>query len=899
MTSFGEHDLRRRAVHHGVLQAHGFLIEADFSRLIGVWEPGARVYRVGEKWLIELAAPRWVNCAASPGLPFVRSGELLTAAPLAPELIKRLPATTALARVTAGRIELTERASLVEFDLAEAVDLTAFEVESVQPLGQPAQVAMAVTPAADASALLDRRAGRNAQTREVQARIIESLNAAQRASGEGAPASPTRAPVWLRVLRWLFEARPSGAAPGATGSAALAAVRKPSALARAWYALRRRVDELLFARFFGAKQADYLRKLFELLEGHQDLDALKHAIPLAARGAEDDGPRRLALNPPSPRSSLAISPEHMPARSGLSLGVGLFELLRTSYERLFERLDAAGEHDQAAFVLAELLNDAPRAVAYLERHGRFELAAQVAEGRKLEPGLVVRQWFLAGNVQRALAIAVREGVFADTIARLERANEREHAEKLRLLFADRLARAGKLQQAAKTVLGVARGRDLALRWLELARESGDATGIGMELALAPERFGDVWAAVQPLLAGHGEGDVAERAIVATQLLSSRSAASTPIARALARRLLADGGRQGDKELAALAGRLADWVGGALRTDMPSVVTFERRVIEHTVVSTYSPSRSGVRAVHDAYRYARRWVAALGEGGVVVLDDSGRRLAHFDVPATQLIVAERSPHVLALAKRGDAARVSRIHLGTRRAEPITELRLPNFASEFDGERWVVVEQVGSSDGAEVRLNVLDVVSQSLGSLRVLPLGEDLFVAALDVSDSWCNVITIAPDGEVERLRYSLPDWQLRLRTKVPRSKNDAYFAGAFAVTAESAATMLERWIDAETGEWSSAKLHRGPHLLELPELPPGPNRLRVSGDHFALASGRHGTRVMAGRFSLGRLLVVLEFEACTVTSMRLEGAVLTLTDDLGRIVLYDIDRGRELACVMPG
>src|SRR5690606_27242115 len=93
------------------------------------------------------------------------------------------------------------------------------------------------------------------------------------------------------------------------------------------------------------------------------------------------------------------------------------------------------------FVLAELLMANEEAVSFLERHGRFGLAAELAEARKLAPGLVVRQWLLAGDRERAVRLAIRHGAFADAIARLER-DHRALALQLRALWADRLATAG-------------------------------------------------------------------------------------------------------------------------------------------------------------------------------------------------------------------------------------------------------------------------------------------------------------------------------------------------------------------------------------------------------------------------------------------------------------------------
>ena len=69
--------------------------------------------------------------------------------------------------------------------------------------------------------------------------------------------------------------------------------------------------------------------------------------------------------------------------------------------------EAQGKIERAAWVYAELIGDAEEAVQVLERGGKLREAAEVAEKKELAPGLIVRLWFQAGEVERALAIARR------------------------------------------------------------------------------------------------------------------------------------------------------------------------------------------------------------------------------------------------------------------------------------------------------------------------------------------------------------------------------------------------------------------------------------------------------------------------------------------------------------
>lgn len=104
---------------------------------------------------------------------------------------------------------------------------------------------------------------------------------------------------------------------------------------------------------------------------------------------------------------LRIGFQRAGARGRVPYGLSVYQHLQQTYRRAAERLEQAGRIDEAAFVFAELLNSPAECIALLERHQRFELAAQIAEDRKLDPTLVVRLWWLAGNRDRAVMIARR------------------------------------------------------------------------------------------------------------------------------------------------------------------------------------------------------------------------------------------------------------------------------------------------------------------------------------------------------------------------------------------------------------------------------------------------------------------------------------------------------------
>ncbi|HVR98467.1 MAG TPA: hypothetical protein VMW27_17770, partial [Thermoanaerobaculia bacterium] len=230
--------------------------------------------------------------------------------------------------------------------------------------------------------------------------------------------------------------------------------------------------------------AAYARKLRELFESGDFDSALRFAIPLTAEA----GPRRLPLRSFSPRAELQIRPERSRGWSAAELSPDLHGELRRLYREAFHRLEGQGRIEEAAFVLAEVLHAHEEAVAFLERHGRLRLAAEMAEARDLPAGLVIRQWFLAGDRQRGLQIAHRTGAFADAVTRLERSARRPEAAELRRLWASELAAAGDYAAAVDVLWSLPEERQRAVEWMDLAIGLGGAPAgrmLARMVALAP------------------------------------------------------------------------------------------------------------------------------------------------------------------------------------------------------------------------------------------------------------------------------------------------------------------------------------------------------------------------------------------------------------------------------
>ncbi|MCB9564905.1 MAG: hypothetical protein H6708_31350 [Kofleriaceae bacterium] len=395
-------------------------------------------------------------------------GGVLSAVPLRPAEVEALaPGPGALIVGRDGEAVVVPPGGAEPVDPAAWLDLGAVEIAEVAALAAPPAAAVAA-PAVDVRAALGVGAARGELTRggpgpgagAVGERTEDGGVADGVAGGAAGRVAATAGRAWGRgqdvrcagrrpsrgvgaaapVARGGGRRRalPPGAGRGAGGATALApaavtgtVARRGRGLAASGLAPPRRglVDRLQarlalalwkssLGRAIGRRHAAYLRETLELFDrGDLDEALRRRAVPLGGGGG---GPSELALGLPARRD--ALTPSMAGAGGGAAIPVALdaIRLLRDRYEAARQRLLREGRVEEAAFVVADLLVDPAAAVALLERHGRAWLAAELAEARGLDPALVVRQWFLAGEPARAAQLAWRTGTFADAVARAHR-----------------------------------------------------------------------------------------------------------------------------------------------------------------------------------------------------------------------------------------------------------------------------------------------------------------------------------------------------------------------------------------------------------------------------------------------------------------------------------------------
>ena len=953
--------IRPRALaHRGTVEAAGFLFNVNLigeqearRRVLDLWSPGALVYRlqghlaIPERGdlLLQLPGPHMTRCEFAGGTPLMLSGGVLFAAPLAADELRALAApagSVVLVRGAEARVvRLT--AEMAE-PLETWIDIEPLEVINAASLGPAAAKPRLVveTPAFEPRVKLK---GVPEPAPEMEA-MRQALRSGRGQTAAGAPRGERGGGAGVReaaagLLSGLaatlerlgaffrlpaLGSRVSQAPTGRRSRAPAAPVApaKPPPFQRISAILRRMAARVLSATrlssILGREQARYLMRMAEMFERGELNEALRHAIPI-------DGELSEALSSPKlgllrPRTDLTISVGGRTASSSIALETDWLTYFRKLYRASFERLAAQGRIEEAAFVLAELLQANEEAVAFLERHGRLRLAAEMAEARGLPPGLVVRQWFVAGDRARAISIARRTGAFADAVTRLERSDKKQ-GETLRLLWGAALADGGDYAGAVEAVWPVEAARRLARDWMDKAIEIGGPVGSRMlarKVNVVPEAFDEIRDRALGLLDDESiEGEPARRAFAMALVREAKTPQSRALARAAARAMCRDagqGGESGLEQLTATQLRLfVDYAGDpALRADFPPIPRTtpsplepygEPRRIE------FAATDGGTMPGHDiAFLPDGKTVVALGEAGVRLLTRDGRTVAHFDQPAHRLVISDHGDRAIALARRGEVWKLARLDFLSRKAETWCEARVDAFAADYDGVNWFVA--------AEHDFYAIDATAKRFDALWRVPDLEGA-VVAIARSPSQCRFLL--RDWGIEEWAYQLPQMTLRRRESVrldpEEQKGDD--ENTILVTTKTCVAIAA---EGHFVDQSSRLRVLRPDARDLPDekvaaliadQPPLQLRLFANGalyrtvplegsglvpENPVIAGGRavaryktdQGMRMLVVDLPSGRRLVDIVLAGADEAAARLSNGVLSVADSRGRVLVFSAQRG---------
>lgn len=883
----------RSLLHGGRVLAEAVLVDPELigeaqarTRCLRAACRGARIESLAGGYLVRWERPQAVFAERCPGLPLVRVGSSLVAAPLTAKESEQLAREApALALVRDGRVQ--PHAGGDSIDLSAWLDVSALTIEPTESLGLPPRI---VAPTlADPTATQDARAvfgakipAETPELKEVLAALKQRQEQREQARasavgpgsfGLGGGESPGllgRLAQWLsRQLGEPQRALPSNGRATGDGSAAPMTAHDPPEPSRLAQWLRKLVMTSPLADAYGRRQADYIRRTMELFQRGAWDDALRHAIPFGGDGGSS-GP---SMWLPKPRESLQLGGSHPGPVSSLGFSSDLYSHFKEMYRRAAQSLERLGRIEEAAYVLFELLGENDAGIALLERYEKWGLAARMAEQRKMPPGLVVRLWFLAGRPDRAVLVARRTKAFADAITRLE-SRHSEHAMHLRILWADWLADSGDYAAAIDAIWPSEKARHLAIAWIDRAIAFGGTTGARMLvrklelLGHAEVARAEVRDVVLALIAAD-DPDAPQRRADVLQWLGALSAPLPPLAaeltRVLTRHVLADrGGRPAPLASGrALPDPLLDYEVGRL----PFVGTSPE---QEPRSGTFARHERGLLPIRDAIELSnRRLLVALGEAGIRLVDADGNTLRSYEHPADRLIPNPSTNRVIAATQRGPTWSLRQLDLTTGRATRWCDARLNHLVDHFDGGRWFVADDdsIAMVDTMAPELRALWRVGNLPGTVR-----------ALAASDRTLSAI-ISDAAHVECWMYDLGDYGPVLRTRTPCPPAVGQ-AGVVAL--------------APTGSHSASRSTRGSTVIDTVEgklpssntVPRIGSVTRLHGERFAwIETDEDSTRLctLAGATPSRDILVL---EGAMALQVRAEESRAIVVDDLGRLIVLD-------------
>ncbi|MFE7190455.1 bpX6 domain-containing protein [Kitasatospora sp. NPDC057595] len=590
------------------------------------------------------------------------------------------------------------------------------------------------------------------------------------------------------VYGLLFGRRATQEGGGGTAGTPTGGPAAPRRTGRPWLGdlLARLTLRTPAAHLLHGRHARYLRELTRAFEQHRWEDALRDAFPLAA-GQQTAATARgwLTLTLPK-RFTGPLRPT--PATGGRTVtspfhGPTAHAHLTALYRAAAERLEQQGRIDEAAFVLADLLDAPAEAVALLERHDRRTQAAELAEGRDLPADLVVRLWWQAGEHERAVRTAHRRGVFAAAVDRLAAVDPRA-ARALRAAWAEHCRAAGDRLGAVE-----AAWPDAALR-PTLAADLRDAVALGgpvrgraLPYLLALGAGDATRALARAVLDGDGDPHTTGRSALAAALAdlpAADEATDRELATAAARAAVRDGGFGGaDGSGPGGAAEKALFDGLLRRADPLAAADLARpRPLPRlrTAAPAYTAAdRPGTLPVLDAALLASGSVlVACGQAGVRLLALDGRTRARWDTPADRLVLADHGGSALLVADHGpESSAFARLDLATRTVRPWTTLRARRVAPSFDG-RHLLAEDEGA-------LVVLDTLTPRPTAVWRELGGEQRLLGGITRTPGGCAAVVRSPlpDGSplTEVWRWDLPGWELRGRLRVDDALTGAALTGA--------------------------------------------------------------------------------------------------------------------------
>ncbi len=879
--------------HRGTVSAEGFVLSAKLlpesemrRRILALWQINAKVFRYGADLIVLLPQSFRVDCRRAIGLPLVKYGDFLSSFPLRKSDLENLQNSgETIVLLNKGNIETVLIQDLQSEPVENWFDVSGFKIIETETLGE-VKTKPEIIKKVETVNLRDELKSVPEASNEM-AEILQMLKSKReeiaKAKGNqtafGASDSGSISESFSSVFdafKNLFTSK-----GGQNWQSSDDQPKPPNKLRQMF---TKALFQMKIAQMIGRKQAQYLAQMMEKFENGDLEEALKYAIPLEDMQALKEMSEQMPfLGFLRPRDSLRIDYGRQNASgSSVFLEDQWFDNLRVLYRQTFERLVTQNRIEEAAFVLTELLKSNQEAVEFLEKHGKYRLAAELAESRNLSKETIVRQWFLAGEKRKAIRLAVLHNCFEYVVTKLEQENHPQ-ATDLREIWAENLATSGNFQAAINTIWKLEDKREIAVKWIDKVIEFGGnpaAEMLAKKVVLLPESFEEVKAKLLEIL--NDTEAVEKRAAFARESLRlTPNDGLRTLLRPLARRILADmaddNRRFSPQNLRQLVEVSGDYT---LRADLPKLSDISDKKEFETLTIEIAENNRGANHVHDAHFLPDGKIAvALGESGVKIVSKQGKTIAHFDQPTHKFVASDFGTKAICLAKRGEIYRLAKIDFVERKAVYWCDAKIEIHAPTFDGNLWFIAEKD--------EIYAIDTNAKNYEAVwRVSEMGGQI----CEIARSKNRLLMLtASDKGFEKWWYELPSLTLRSRnqTKWLQMENEnqtIHSVGSFV--AYSVVQIAEITEDYKKYE---ARIYDYDKLLKKIDFPPetiAVGKPQIVEKTFALSNITENGAVVSLYEIPIRKIAEFTLPKSPNFSVKLDEKFIIVTDEFGRVIIFD-------------
>lgn len=511
-------------------------------------------------------------------------------------------------------------------------------------------------------------------------------------------------------------------------------------------------------RLIAFRQSHYLETMIKKFEKGNLEDALRYAIPLGA----NNGSTAQSFGTPKPRNKLSLSESVYSNSFNIYLDKKFHQYLQSLYLQSFEKLAKENKTEQAVYVLVELLNNLQEGLAFLEERKLYKQAMELAIARDADPEQIVKLCCLANDWDKAIMIARRDNIFANAILILEKTNQ-QVANKLRLEWANTLAEKAEWLAAIDAIWPLTQYRHLAEQWFNYV-DPLNPKAIVKRFILKPgdalDKLEDSLAIIKNTPNYYQKRlDIAQEIIAQQKYAESLKSLLGVLINAIVLDVVTYPNTLTTVDIARLIAFTQDQ---STRVDIPisSLASLKLvkpcSLVESTITQYYRCPEVGHRAIYSMVALTDdRYLLALGQAGIIIVDHTSKQRAHFMIAADKLVISDNKMQVLALAECGDYYRIHKVDLSTKKTVDLGIIKFQRCHDEFDGINWTIINNNC--------IEVIDISTKLSVVWRVDLSPNQIEQIARNQNNEM--YLTLTPNDEIEEFHYSRSNHYLTYRDNV--------------------------------------------------------------------------------------------------------------------------------------